>query len=423
MASIVKNEDFQQEVQDRFIRYARIATTSDSEKAAEKRPSTEGQWDLLNLLKEELIQLGIKDINLNEKGYLIARIPSNVDANVPSIGFMAHVDTSSDAPGQNVQPLVHENYDGGDIQLPAGICIEAKDNPDLQLYKGESVITSDGSTLLGADDKAGVAEIMTVVSFMQSHSEWKHGPVEIIFTPDEETGHGMDDFPLESLQSSFCYTVDAGAEGEMEYECYYAWKADIRFQGRVIHPGFARGKLVNALTMGAAFISMLPRNESPEATDGRFGNYWPHSFSGSLEQSRLQVFVRDFDRKGMERRLQALKSFAQAVEAAFPGGKVEITEEKQYLNMREGIEQEPRLMEYLEKALLKNAVQPLKHPIRGGTDGSRLTEMGIPAPNIFTGGHNFHSRGEWVALPAMDKACKVLLSLLEEWSENTPKKA
>lgn len=419
MASIIINQDFQDELLERFTRYVRIHTTSDSEKAATQRPSTPGQWDLLNLLKSELKELGVEDLSLDSKGYLIARIPSNVKQDVPSVGFMAHVDTSSDAPGRDVNPLVHRNYNGGDIQLTEDICIKTEENPDLLLYKDETIISSDGSTLLGADDKAGVAEIMTAVSFMQKHPEWKHGPVEVIFTPDEETGHGMDDFPLDSLQSSFCYTMDAGAEGEMEYECYYAWKADIRFKGRVIHPGFARGKLVNALTMGAAFISMLPRNESPEATDGRFGNYWPHSFSGSLEEAHLQVFLRDFDRQGMERRLQAVRSFAAAVEAAFPGGTVEVKEEKQYLNMREGIEKEPRLMEYLENALKVHGIEPLKHPIRGGTDGSRLTEMGIPAPNIFTGGHNFHSRSEWVALPAMERACRVLLSLLEEWVKNS----
>lgn len=407
---------FEQELQDRFVRYAKIFTTSNMELAAKKRPSTENQWDLLRLLEKELTEIKVPEINLDDKGYLIARIPSNLDHEVPSIGLMAHVDTASDAPGENVDPQIHYPYDGGDIHLKEGTVIEAAENPDLQKYIGQRVITSDGTTLLGADDKAGIAEIMTVAHYLMDHPEIIHGPLEIIFSPDEETGYGMSNFPLDKLQSPFCYTMDAGAVGEIESECYYAWAAKIHFKGRVIHPGYARGKLVNALTMAATYVTMLPRNESPEATDGRFGNYWPHDLKGTLDEASLVVFMRDFDRKEIDRRLEALDHFARAVEASFPGGQVTVEKEKQYLNMREGIEKEPRLMEYLHNALKENDIPPLTHPIRGGTDGSRLTEMGIPTPNVFAGGHNFHSRREWVGLPAMDKSCKVLLSLINQWA-------
>jgi len=407
---------FKQEVQDRFVRYVKIGTQSDPSKAKDRRPSTENQWELLKLLEKELKEMGIEDCSLNDKGYLIARIPSNLDHEVPSIGFMAHVDTASDAPGDNVNPQIHENYQGNDIRLNDELTLDVQGNPDLELYKGETVITTDGNTLLGADDKAGVAEIMTTAHYLMDNPEIKHGPMEILFTPDEETGYGMNDFPLDQLQSPFCYTLDAGAEGEMEYECYYAWKANIHFKGIVIHPGYARGKLVNALTMASTYVTMLPRNESPEATDDRYGNYWPHHLEGSLDEAQLSVYIRDFDRKQIDRRLDALDSFARAVEAGFPGGKVTVEREQLYLNMREGIEKEPRLMEYLENALKKNGVTPIIRPIRGGTDGSRLTEMGIPTPNVFAGGHNFHSRKEWIGVPAMDKACRVILSILEEWA-------
>lgn len=408
---------FQKELQERFVRYCKIFTTSDITKAKDQKPSTENQWDLIHLLEKELKDMGVPQVELHEKGYLFARLPANHSQSKTSIGFMAHVDTSSDAPGENVDPQIHENYQGEDIQLKDNVSILAKDNPDLALYIGESVITSDGTTLLGADDKAGVAEIMTVINHLLKNPEIPHGPLEFVLTPDEETGYGMTGFPLEELQSPYCYTMDAGGEGEIESECYYAWKAEVEFHGQVIHPGQARGKLVNSLTMAGNFISMLPRNESPEATDGRFGNYWPHDIRGTVDSSYLTVYARDFDRQGMERRLEALDSFARAIEAGFPGGKVVVKKEKQYLNMREGIEGEPRLMGFLQEALKELKIPARMKPIRGGTDGSRLTEMGVPTPNVFTGGHNFHSVREWIGLPTMEKACKVMLSVIEQWAK------
>ncbi|MBI9098675.1 MAG: peptidase T [Spirochaetaceae bacterium] len=402
-------------VLERFLRYVKIWTTSDRILAREKTPSTERQFDLLNTLEKEMREIGISDIFYNEKGYLIGRIPGNTKAE--TIGFMAHVDTASDAPGKDVKPQVHKNYDGSVIELNKSLMIDPDEDTDLSLYLGKTVITTDGTTLLGADDKAGVAEIMTAASIIMSSDEIKHGDIELIFTPDEETGCGMDNFPKEILHARACYTMDGGREGELEDECYYAYGADLLFEGIVIHPGSARGKLVNAVTMASSYVSMLPRNESPEATDGRYGNFWAQNISGTLERASVHILLRSFDADDIQRRVKALHSFAAAVEAAFPGGKVYVEVKKQYVNMKEKLDQNPRVMANVEKAFERAAVEPHKVIIRGGTDGSRLTEMGIPTPNIFTGGHNFHSRKEWIAVPAMVKATKVILNLVEIWTE------
>lgn len=404
----------------RFLRYARIHTTSNEEAAMKRTPSTDCQWDLIHLLEKELRELGIEDVKVDEHGYVIARVPHNLTGNdqAKTIGLMAHVDTNADAPGDNITPVVHSPYDGGIIKLKDGIILDPEEFPLLLKYKGDTLITSDGTTLLGADDKAGIAEIMTAVELLQSHPEIPHGDLEIVFTPDEETGTGMNLFPVKSLKSRYCFTLDGGEEGELETECYYASRADIIFSGRAIHPGTARGKLVNALTMAGEYIAMLPRNESPEATDGRYGNYWPHALKGGLEHAELIVLIRSFEKDDRRRRKEALNAFAQAVEAAFPGGKVSVKFTDQYENMREEIEKHPQLIQCLEMAYIRAGIKPVEKPIRGGTDGSKLTEMGIPTPNIFAGGQNFHSRYEWVALPAMVRAVTVILNLAVIWSES-----
>jgi tripeptide aminopeptidase len=412
-------ETLSEETLERFLRYARICTTSDESRAGTETPSTPGQWDLLRLLEAELKEIGVGDVNLDDNGYLIARLPGNLpqESAVDTIGFMAHVDTSADAPGENVQPQVHHSYKGEAIELKDGIIISPEDYPLLSEYEGETLITSDGTTLLGADDKAGIAEIMTAVHWLIRHPEVPRGSLEIIFTPDEETGMGMDRFPLKSLKSRFCFTMDGGREGEMENECYYARAAHVSFRGKVIHPGAARGKLVNAVSMAGAFIGMLPRNESPEATDGRYGNYWPHKVNGDLDSAELTVFYRSFDAGDIERRTEALESFAAAVEAAFPGGGVTVETKEQYRNMREELDKHPQVISRLREAVRASGIEPLENPIRGGTDGSRLTAMGIPTPNIFAGGVAFHSRSEWVALPAMLRAVTVILNLVSIWAE------
>jgi tripeptide aminopeptidase len=402
----------------RLVEYTGVSTQSDRIKAEEQKPSTPCQWDLLKILEKEMHTLGLERVELTDQGFLFGRLPASAGLeSVPSIGFMAHVDTASDAPGMGVIPRIHENYNGGDIVLDGGTVISPEDFPALKKYIGDTLVTSSGETLLGADDKAGVAEIMTMAEFLITNPQIKHGPLEILFTPDEETGTGMNGFPLDKLESRLCYTVDGGEEGEVEEECYYAYGAKVEFTGVAIHPGKARGKLVNAATMAAYYAMLLPRSESPEATDGRYGNYWVHHMEGAVESAELTIMVRDFDADGIERRLAALKAFGAAAEAAFPGGKCIVKTQKQYVNMREGIAKEPRLMENLMHALNEVGIKPIHMPIRGGTDGSRLTEMGIPTPNIFTGGHNFHSRSEWIPLGAMERCFKVLVKLVEKWAE------
>jgi tripeptide aminopeptidase len=403
----------QEELLERFLRYVVIDTMSDPH--GEVVPSTPGQWDLLRLLERELRDLGLEDLSLDDKGYLLARLPGN-RGDEASIGLMAHVDTSHDMSGAGVAPRIHRNYDGSVIPLEGGYKLDPAEYPELLAAKGKTVITSDGTTLLGADDKAGVAEIMTALSWLLSHPELPRPALEIIFTPDEETGKGLSAFDPARLKSRCCYTVDGSEAGTIEGECFNAAKAAITFTGRVIHLGSARGGLINAVAMAASFASLLPRNESPEATDGRYGYFTPMEITGTLEHARLDVYLRDFESDGMERRKGALADFARAVEAAFPGGKVEMEIQDMYRNMRDHIAREPKIMELLEEAISRAGMEPVRQIIRGGTDGARLSEMGIPTPNIFTGGHNYHSRFEWACLETMGSACETLIHLAGLWA-------
>jgi tripeptide aminopeptidase len=408
--------DYQSQILKKFLRYASIDTQSDE--TQNTKPTTQKQWDMIHLLERELEQLGIGEQETTDDGFLIARIPSNIDGDQPPvIGFMAHVDTAGDLSGKDVKPQVIESYDGSVIQLGSEYILDPAENPHLLEWLGKTVITTDGTTLLGADDKAGVAEIMSAAAHLVAHPEIKHGEIEIVFTCDEETGHGMDNFPLSSLKSRCCYTMDGGQHGEIEYECFNAYKAELTFTGVMYHPGAARGRMVNALTMASRLCSMLPHSESPEATDGRYGYYYLHAISGDAEKCHLVMNLRDFDAEGMERRQETVRAIAQAVEAAYPGGQISIQFEKQYANMKEHITEDPLVMDLLTTVVKQLGMQPIEKPIRGGTDGSRLSEMGIPSPNIFTGGMNFHSRYEWIALPAMGEAVSVILNLIEAWAE------
>lgn len=404
-----------EELLERFVRYVKVTTTSDRHK--DVCPSTDCQWDLLKILQTELKDLGITDIDLNEYGYLIARLESNMDKAVPVIGLMAHVDTASDVSGTDVKPQIHEDYDGKSIILKDGIIIDPAEDKHLGKYKGDTIITSDGTTLLGADDKAGVAEIMTAIKYFTDNPDVKHGTIEIIFTPDEETGKGMDRFPREKLKSTFCYTLDGGEEGEVDSECFNAYAVKVGFEGRVIHLGDARGRLVNAVTMVSAFVGMLPQAESPEATDERFGYYCPLEMKATLDAAEVVVFLRDFEISEIDRRIEALKVFAAAVEGMFPGGKITVEAEKQYLNMREHMDKIPEGMKFLLEAAKQAGVVTVSEIIRGGTDGARLAEMGIPTPNVFTGGHNYHSKKEWSVLSTMEKSCKTVINLVKLWAE------
>ncbi|MCL2764454.1 MAG: peptidase T [Treponema sp.] len=395
----------------RFLKYVRFDTESNRNIA--ETPSTPGQWELAKALCEELTGLGLTDVKLTDHCYVIALLPASAGKeNAPCMGFLAHLDTADDVCGSNVKPQYVQNYDGGKIELMHGICLDPCKESGLAEQKGKAVIHSDGTTLLGADNKAGIAEIMAAVEYLAANPQIEHGPVEIIFTPDEETGKGLPEFPFNEIRSAFCYTVDGGPAGEIESECFNAWKANIDFTGKVIHIGHARGILANAVLMASAFASLLPRNESPEATDGYYGYYCPMEISGCLERAILEIFIRDFETAGIERRLAALDAFAKTIEAQFPGGKVIVNSQPQYYNMKSKIDEKPDVLERLKQAVQKAGMEWRLKPVRGGTDGSKLTELGIPTPNIFTGGRNFHSRLEWISVSEMCAACRVIINLV-----------
>jgi tripeptide aminopeptidase len=415
--------DFAALVVPRFLRYVKVWTTSDRHR--EETPSSPGQWDLARLLVRELADLGL-EAELTSHCYVVARVPASPGLEAkPAIGFLAHLDTAQDVSGKDVQPVLVERYDGKKIVLaPAGtkdrsdvICLDPETDPGLAAHKGKAIIHTDGTTLLGADDKAGIAGIMGAVEHLLSHPAIKHGPLDIIFSPDEETGKGLPFFPLEKLSARVCYTVDGGALGELEAECFNAWSAKVRFSGRVIHLGQARGTLANACLMAASFAVMLPRSESPEATDGYYGYYCPTEIKGSLETAELEVYIRDFDPDRAKERVEALDSFAAAVEAQFPGGSVTVEAQPQYRNIKEKIDENPEVLAKLEEAARRMGIAFTLKPIRGGTDGSKLTEMGIPTPNIFTGGRNFHSATEWASVQDMAAACGLIVELVKVWAE------
>ncbi|MDR2491533.1 MAG: tripeptide aminopeptidase PepT [Spirochaetaceae bacterium] len=372
-------------VLERFLRYVKVWTTSD--KNVPCTPSTSGQWDLAKMLVHELSGLGIDDITLTGQCCVIARIPAATTKPAETIGFLAHLDTSEETSGKDVQPLVQQNAEG------------------------KTIITSGGDTLLGADDKAGIAEIVSAAEYLLRHPEVEHGPIELIFTPDEETGKPPEHLPRNEIRSTCCFTVDGGGEGEIEIECFNAYSVTVTFFGRVMHPGYARGALVNAALMAAVFAAMLPRTESPEATDGYYGYYSVTGISGGGENAVVELILRDFEKSGIERRLAALEQFARAVEAQFPGGTVSVQPKESYHNMRPCIEARPEILTRIAAAAQRAGVAWRLKPVRGGTDGARLCEMGIPTPNMWTGGHNFHSRDEWACLEEMTSACRMIVEL------------
>lgn len=405
---------FKEDILTRFLRYVQVDTMSDDRAVETKRPSTDGQWDLLHMLAAELKELGVPEIHVDDKGIVIAKIPSNLDKDVPAVGFMAHVDTADDVPGNGVKPRVIQHYEGGDIPLNEEYSIIAEENPELANYLGETLIVTDGTTLLGSDDKAGIAEIMSAVSYLMKNPEVKHPTINIIFTSDEETGAGMDNFPYEKVDCAYCYTVDGGKRYEIESECFNAATVNVGFEGVSYHLGAARGRMVNAVTMATAFINALPQAESPEATDGRYGYYCAHTIEGSIQHVDLTLYLRDFDLDILNRRIEALKSLASAIEALYAGGKVDLQAKHVYYNMAQIAEDKPFAMETLLKAGSALGFELKSEVIRGGTDGARMAnEAGIPCPNIFTGGHNLHSRFEWAALPAMVDSTRLILKIIE----------
>ncbi len=401
-----------------LLKYTVVDTMSDEKLAETKHPSTLNQLDLINLLKKDLEELNIEDVTVGPEGVLVAHIPATVE-NAPCIGLMAHVDTADDVEGNGVKPQVIENYDGKDIVLKGSSrIIKREENPELANYVGSTIITSDGTTLLGADDKAGVSEIMAIAKILVNHPEIEHGEVEIIFTCDEETGCGMDAFPYDRIHCDYCYTIDGGTRYEIESECFNASKVTVDFKGVSYHLGAARGKMVNALTLATSFVNNLPQAESPEATDQRFGYYCPLELNATNDEAHLMIYLRDFEISEIERRENVLKSLSQMIEQINPGSKVSINFKRQYYNMKDISLKNPKVLESIYEAG-RRLEQPLfESPIRGGTDGARMAnEKGIPCPNIYTGGHNYHSYYEWCAVDAMEDAVKLILEIIKIGAE------
>jgi len=405
---------------ERFLRYVKIYSTSSTERADEGiLPSTPQEREFADTLAQEMREAGLENVQVTENCYVYGSLSATKGfEKQPSFCLLAHLDTVDEVSGKDVKPAVFKNYDGKKLDLKGNVSLDPATDKALQEAGAlhDTIITSDGTTLLGADDKAGVAEIMTAVSFLIKNSEIKHGRIEVIFSPDEETGHGMDKVPLNLMSSKMCYTVDGGHIGELETECFNAFKSDIVFTGKSKHTGTARPDMVNAITMASNFIMNLPRNEMPETTDGYQGFYAPMSLSGSIETATVCLYLRDFTNEGMEKRKKTVELVALTTASTF-GGTATVTHTQQYLNMKNGLAKNPSIVRNLIAAYKAAGITATFPPIRGGTDGSRLTEMGIPTPNIFTGGHNYHSRTEWASFSQMISATEVLIQLARIWAD------
>lgn len=406
-----------QHIIDRFISYVVIDTESDAN--SETTPSTKKQWDLANKLVEELKTIGMQDVSIDDKSYIMATLPSNVVHEVPTIGFISHFDTSPDFCGANVKPQIVPNYDGKDIVLNADKNIILSPNyfKDLLQYKGQTLITTDGTTLLGADDKAGITEIVTAMEFLIKNPEIKHGKIRIGFTPDEEIGRGAHHFDVEKFGADWAYTMDGSQVGELEYENFNAAGAKITFKGKSVHPGYAKGKMINSMLIANDFINQLPSGETPEETKGYEGFFHVHHLTGSIEETVLELIIRDHNKKKFEKRKELIEKIARKINKKFAkqfGEDIVITEIKdQYYNMKEKVLPVKHIVDIAEKAMKELDIKPLIKPIRGGTDGSQLSYKGLPCPNIFAGGHNFHGKYEYVPVESMQKAVEVIVKIAE----------
>ena len=411
-------------VLNRFLRYVKIDTQSQED--AERYPSTEKQLDLLRLLVGELESLGVADAAIDQYGYVTGTVPATMPpdtaSRVPVLGFIAHVDTSPAFSGANVKPVVHENYQGGDIVLPGdpSQVIRVKEYPNLEkLYRGMDIVTSDGTTLLGADDKAGVAEIMTAVELFMRNPNLEHGKIRIGFTPDEEVGNGTKFFDVKKFGADFAYTLDGGPLGEIENETFNAFLGVIKIEGVGVHPGYAKNKLVNAIRALADIVTRLPKNMAPETTENRQGYIHPYDFQGQAEAVTLKCLLRDFDMEGIEREKTILTGIVEEVRGLYPKAKIDLEFKEQYLNMRYHLEKDRRVLDYAEEAIRKIGSEPHYTLIRGGTDGARLTYEGLLTPNLFAGGEAFHSKIEWVPVQVMEKAVETVVALASVWREKT----
>ena len=396
---------------DRFLRYVAVDTKADPE--SETQPSAARELDLLKMLCDELVAMGV-EATLDEYGYVMASIPSNCDKDVPAVGFIAHADTAPDAPGNDVKPQIIENYDGGDIELKGvpGLSLKPSEFPELLNYKGQTIITTDGTTLLGADDKAGIAEIMNAVQYIVEHPEFKHGDIKIGFTPDEEIGRGVVKFDVEKFGAKYAYTMDGGQIGELEYENFNAAGATIRIQGCNVHPGTAKGKMKNATLIAMELHGMLPVDQRPEYTSGYEGFYHLISFNGEVENATFSYIIRDHDMLLYEDKKAFIQKCVDFINEKYGAGTATLELKHQYYNMRKQVEPHYHIVEKAMKAIEMAGITPKVQPIRGGTDGANLSFMGLPCPNIFAGGHNFHGKMEYLPLKSMEKASEVILNII-----------
>ncbi len=403
-----------QHIINRFIKYVTIDTESDPNNPA--FPSTEKQWNLARLLEKELNEIGMKNVELDDNCYLMATLPSNIDYEVPTIGFVAHIDTSPDFTGANVKPQIHENYDGKDILLnkEENIVLSPSYFEDLLQYKGQTIITTDGTTLLGADDKAGVTEIVSAMEYLVQHPEIKHGKIRICFTPDEEVGKGAHLFDVEKFGAQWAYTMDGSQIGELEYENFNAAGAEVTINGKIVHPGYAKGKMVNSMTIASKFINALPANEVPESTSGYEGFFHLHTMEGKVEQTTLKYIIRDHDLNLFEERKKLIIATANKVNTEIGKEAIQVEIKDQYFNMREKVEPVMYIVDIAEEVMKDMGITPLIKPIRGGTDGSQLSYKGLPCPNIFAGGHNFHGRYEYVPVESILKASEVIVGITQK---------
>jgi len=398
----------------RFISYVTIDTESDPNNPA--FPSTEKQWNLANLLVKELKEIGVSDVTLDDNCYIMATLPSNLEYEVPTIGFVSHIDTSPDFTGANVNPQIHENYDGGDIVLneKENIILSPSYFDDLLQYKGQTIVTTDGTTLLGADDKAGITEIVSAMEYLLTHPEIKHGTIRICFIPDEEVGKGAHKFDVEKFGAEWAYTMDGSQIGELEYENFNAAGAKVTIAGKIVHPGYAKGKMINSMTIASNFISRLPSNEVPEKTTGYEGFFHLHNLTGKVEQTVLQYIIRDHDKQLFEGRKQLIQEVVDVMNAELGSDLIQIEIKDQYYNMKEKVVPVMHIVDIVEEVMKDLGIMPLIKPIRGGTDGSQLSYMGLPCPNIFAGGHNFHGRYEYVPVESILKATEVIVGIAEK---------
>lgn len=402
---------------ERLITYAKVDTQSNEN--SETCPSTPGQLTLANMLVEELKQIGMEDVTIDENGYVMATLPANTEKQVPTIGFLAHVDTATDFTGKNVNPQIVEQYDGKDIVLneALGVVLSPKEFPELAGYKGQTLITTDGTTLLGADNKAGIAEIITAMEYLISHPEIKHGKIRVAFTPDEEIGRGPHKFDVAAFNASFAYTVDGGPLGELQYESFNAAAAKITCKGTNVHPGTAKGKMVNAAKIAMKFNAGLPEAEAPEYTEGYEGFYHLLMINGDVSETKLHYIIRDFDKDRFNERKAAVEKVADELRAQYGKDSIIVDMNDQYYNMREKIEPVKEIVDIAYQAMKNLDIEPVVKPIRGGTDGSQLSYMGLPCPNIFTGGENFHGKYEYISADHMVKAVNVVVEIAKLFEE------